>query len=111
MTCEIESRRAEFVRSRGGFFLDHIHAVLTHEASINSSRIWTRAILEHDPAAVLHITAARLDTGQGAYALAAAMALMTSMISGLSEAPPTRKPSMSGLAERSGAVAPDAEPP
>mmetsp|Transcript_627 Transcript_627/g.1293 ORF Transcript_627/g.1293 Transcript_627/m.1293 type:complete len:233 (-) Transcript_627:108-806(-) len=39
------------------------------------------------------------------------MALMTSMISGLSDAPPTRKPSMSGHADRSGAFLALAEPP
>ena len=43
--------------------------------------------------------------------LAAEMAATISANSGLSEAPPTRKPSMSGMAERSGAFFAFAEPP
>jgi len=43
--------------------------------------------------------------------LAATIALTMSANSGLSEAPPTRKPSMSGIAERSGAFFALADPP
>ena len=47
----------------------------------------------------------------GATYFAAEIAATMSAISGLSDAPPTRKPSMSGKAESSGAFLAFAEPP
>ena len=52
-----------------------------------------------------------LSTRERGLYFAAEIAATMSAISGLSEAPPTRKPSMSGKAESSGAFLAFAEPP